>query len=61
LPTYDIEARFWNDFRRLKPSEQEMFLEACTDFIRALETWEATGFRALPRFPGHLRVKPLQG
>jgi hypothetical protein len=51
MPTYDVSASFWRDWRSLTPQEQLAFMRALEQFIADLRT---RTFR-----PG-LRVKRVQ-
>jgi hypothetical protein len=44
MPTFEVETRFWNDYRRLSPQQQRSFREARHQFVRVLSQWEAGGW-----------------
>ncbi len=52
MPTYDVLASFWSDWRSLTPQQQRAFLDALQQFVADL--------RAGRLRPG-LRVKRVQG
>jgi hypothetical protein len=52
IPTYDVLASFWRDWRSLTPQQQRVFLNAVEQFIADLR---AAAFRPA------LRVKRVQG
>jgi hypothetical protein len=61
LPTFSVEDRFWNDYRRLKRWKQARFTLAWQEFRDTLLQWETDGALGLPRFPAALRVKDVNG
>lgn len=52
MPTYDVLASFWRDWRSLTPQQQRAYREALQNFIGAL---------GAGRFRPGLRVKRVQG
>jgi hypothetical protein len=59
MPTFEVQARFWNQFSRLTAEQQQQFSEAHRTFIEALLAWENAGCIGVPRFPKSLGVKPM--
>jgi hypothetical protein len=53
MPTYEVAARFWQDWKSLTPEQQRRFRQAVARFVEDLR--RGRGFR-----PG-LRVKGVQG
>ena len=53
MPTREILPRFWRDWARLKPEQQEAFLAAVDKFVDDLDA--GGGFRS------ELRVKGVRG
>jgi hypothetical protein len=52
MPTYDVLASFWRDWRSLTPQQQLAFLEALQQFVADLRAG---------RFRPGLRVKRVRG
>ena len=52
MPTYDVLASFWRDWRSLTPQQQRAYREALQNFIADL---------GAGRFRPGLRVKRVQG
>lgn len=59
MPTYEVEDRFKQDYRRLRPDQRTEFKRALRDFIRVLRDWEQQQRPGMPRFPAHLGAKAM--
>ncbi|HZU76584.1 MAG TPA: hypothetical protein VFA70_07455 [Dehalococcoidia bacterium] len=59
MPTSEATARFFSEYERLRPDQQEQFKAALREFVSVLRAMERVSFRGIPRFPAHLGVKPM--
>lgn len=59
MPTFFVEARFWNDYNRMSGHDQALFKQARDEFIRVLREWQNAGRPGVPRFPKSLGIRPM--
>jgi hypothetical protein len=54
MPTYEAEARFKQEYKRLRPDQRAQFKRTLQEFIQVMRNLEREQRSGVPSFPAHL-------